>query len=268
MKRRAKRRERGRKSERRKEGRRIEIRNDKDTSWTGKKRFWHSFSMPTWPTGLSIRREGFGKRKRRLISKLNAVPHTPSTSFLLNSNQKRDRISQPGIFPLVCIVPTIYSLSPSPTLLFPYLYQPLPPLPSLRRLSTRVFRVYSSPLLHPPPMSAFFLLPSPPHPYARSLPRRCSRHGHCFAISAYSASPGYAKQRANNGPQTRSPTVSSSSVLQFPSPLPLFPSLLSFFLSFFPPSSHRLLPSSSLAPLLARAILSPSIHLVVFWSPR
>lgn len=47
MKRRAKRRERGRKSERRKEGRRIEIRNDKDTSWTGKKRFWHSFSMPT-----------------------------------------------------------------------------------------------------------------------------------------------------------------------------------------------------------------------------
>lgn len=35
----------------------------------------------------------------------------------------------------------------------------------------------------------------------RSLLRRCSRLGHCFAISAYSASPGSAKQRANNGPR-------------------------------------------------------------------
>lgn len=35
----------------------------------------------------------------------------------------------------------------------------------------------------------------------RSLLRRCSRLGHCFAISAYSAFPGSAKQRANNGPR-------------------------------------------------------------------
>lgn len=148
--------------------------------------------MPTWPTGLSIRREGFGKGKRRLISKLNAVLHTVNR-FLLNSNSRDCRTA--SIFPLVCIVPTIYfhhfiSLS----------------IPFLRSDCPSMFRVYSSP---------FFLLPASLLLYlraiylsifffwlaVRSLLRRCSRLGHCFAISAYSASPGSAKQRANNGPR-------------------------------------------------------------------
>lgn len=95
--------------------------------------------MPTWPTGLSIRREGFGKGKRRLISKLNAVLHTVNR-FLLNSNSRDCRIA--SIFPLVCIVPTIYfhhfiSLS----------------IPFLRSDCPSMFRVYSSP---------FFLLPRLP----------------------------------------------------------------------------------------------------------
>lgn len=157
------------------------------------------------------------------------VPHTHRPpSFLLNSNQKRDRISQPGIFPLVCIVPTIYipslplstpisllTTSLSPPTVHPCVSRlsPSPPSPP-SAADVRLFSPLSSPPLCPVP-----------------LPRRCSRHGHCFAISAYSASPGYAKQRANNGPQTRSPTVSSSSVLQFLS------LSFSFFLSFFPPSS-------------------------------
>lgn len=173
-----------------------------------------------------------------MISKLNAVPHTPSTSFLLNSNQKRDRISQPGIFPLVCIVPTIYSLSPSPTLLFPYLYQPLPPLPSLRRLSTRVFRVYSSPLLHPPPMSAFFLLPTPlPGPF----------HGVARGTGIVSRYPRIPRPLAT---RNKGPTMGPRRDLQ-PYLPPLcysFPRLflffllfyLSFFLSSFFPSSSSL----------------------------
>lgn len=106
--------------------------------------------MPTWPTGLSIRREGFGKRKRRLISKLNAVLHTINR-FLLNSNLRDCRIA--SIFPLVCIVPTIY-------------FHPISlPTPFLRSDCPSMFRVYSSPffllsasLLLYLPAFAFFLL--------------------------------------------------------------------------------------------------------------
>lgn len=144
--------------------------------------------MPTWPTGLSIRREGFGKRKRRLISKLNAVLHTINR-FLLNSNSRDCRIA--SIFPLVCIVPTIY-------------FHPISlPTPFLRSDCPSMFRVYSSPLssFPPPSFSIYERLPFFFWLAVRSLLRRCSRLGHCFAISAYSASPGSAKQRANNGPR-------------------------------------------------------------------
>lgn len=185
--------------------------------------------MPTWPTGLSIRREGFGKRKRRLISKLNARPtHPPSTVFLIEFEpEARPHLTTRHFSARLHRANDIYSLSPSLHSHFPTYNLSLPAdcpslcfaslsLPSLAA-DVRLFSPLSSPPLCPVP-----------------LPRRCSRHGHCFAISAYSASPGYAKQRANNGPQTRSPTVSSSSVLQFPS-------LLLFL------SSHRLLPSLSLS---------------------
>lgn len=153
------------------------------------------------------------------------VPHTHRPpSFLLNSNQKRDRISQPGIFPLVCIVPTIY----------------IPSLP----LSTPISLLTTSlspPTVHPcvsrlspsppsPPMSAFFL-PSPPHPFARSL-----FHGVARGTGIVSRYPRIPRPLAT---RNKEPTMGPRRDLQ-PYLPPLcysFPLSFSFFLSFFPPSS-------------------------------
>lgn len=86
VKRHAKRRTQGMK-EKREETKRAEgwsgRHTDKDTSRTEKEKALAQFSMLTWPTGLSIRREGFGKRKRRLIFKLNTPTFISLGLFLI-----------------------------------------------------------------------------------------------------------------------------------------------------------------------------------------
>lgn len=124
-----------------------------------------------------------------MISKLNAVPHTLRVHlfFLLNSYyQKTETASHNS--------PAFFRSFASCQRYIPLLIPP-------SRLSIRV-----SPLRCPPFFSSLPTpLPGPFHGVARGS----------GIVSRYPASPGYAKQRANNGPQTRSPTVSSSPSLFF-----------------------------------------------------
>lgn len=161
-----------------------------------------------------------------MISKLNAVPHTLRVHlfFLLNSYyQKTETASHNS--------PAFFRSFASCQRYIPLLIPP-PPQSTVHPCV-------------PPPMSAFFLLS--PHPFARSLPRRCSRLGHCFAISRVPW------LRETKGQQWAPDEISNRIFLSLP--------LLSLFLSLsfsFPCTASLSLSLCLLAHPPSRGLLIPS----------